>query len=182
MTLKRHAWTRRILVGMLGALVLLLVPVVGGLFVPTGHVASGSAAYAQTPEQLWAAISDFESWPDWNSAVTQMVRKPDRDGHAVWVAIGESGEMPSVVEVSEPPRLLVTRIPEDAGIGFHGSWTYEIDQTTGGARLKITERGEVGNPVFRFVSLFLDQRATMNRFLEDLGARFGEAVDPEPSS
>ncbi len=179
MKLKRHPWSRRILVAMLAVLVLLLVPVVVGGFARKGHVAAGSAVYAQPPERLWEVVSNFETWPDWNSAVTQMARQPDRDGRPVWVALGEWGEMPSVVEVSEPPRLLVTRIPEDAGIGFHGSWTYEIAAADGGASLRITERGEVDNPVFRFVSLFFDQRATLNRFLTDLGARFGENVTPE---
>ena len=179
MKLKRHPWSRRTLIAMLAVLALLLVPVVVGKFVSKGHVAAGSAVYAQSPERLWEVVSDFETWPDWNSAVTQMARQPDRDGRTVWVAFGEGGEMPSVVEVSEPPRLLVTRIPEDAGIGFHGSWTYEIAAADGGASLRITERGEVDNPVFRFVSLFFDQRATLNRFLTDLGARFGENVTPQ---
>ncbi len=176
--MKRHPWSRRILIALLALLVLLIVPIVVGRFVPKGHVAAGSAVYAQPPEQLWRVVSDFGSWPEWNSAVTRMERQPDRYGRPVWVAIGKWGEMPSVVDVSEPPRLLVTRIPEDAGIGFHGSWTYEIAAADGGASLRITERGEVNNSVFRFVSLFFDQRTTLNRFLTDLGARFGENVTP----
>ena len=175
---KRHPWSRRVLIALFAVLLLLLVPIVVGGFLPKGHVAAGSAVYAQPPEQLWEVVTDFGSWPEWNSAVTEMARRPDRDGRPVWVAIGEWGEMPSVVDVSEPPRLLVTRIPEDAGIGFHGSWTYEILAADGGTRLTITERGEVDNAVFRFVSLFFDQRATLNRFLTDLGAQFGENVTP----
>jgi len=178
MKLKRHPWSRRVLIALITVLVLLLVPIVGGGFVPQGHVTAGSAEYAQPPEQLWDVVSDLESWPDWNTAVTQIARRPDRDGRPVWVAVGEWGEMPSVVDVSEPHRLLVLRIPEDAGIGFHGSWTYEIAAVDGGASLRITERGEVKNPVFRFVSLFFNQRVTLNRFLTDLGARFGENVTP----
>ena len=176
---KPRPWSRRILIALFAVLVLLLVPIVVGGLVPKGHVATGSAVYAHPPAQLWEVLSNFESWPDWNSAVTQMARRPDRDGRPVWVAISEWGEMPSVVDVSEPPRLLVTRIPADAGIGFHGSWTYEIAAAGGGSSLRITERGEVDSPVFRFVSLFFDQRATLNRFLTDLGGRFGENVTPE---
>jgi hypothetical protein len=46
--------------------------------------------------------------------------------------------------------------------------------------LRITEDGEIRNPIFRFVArFFLGYTATMEAYLRDLGRRFGETVQPE---
>lgn len=152
-----------------------------GLFLPKGHVATSRATYSQAPETIWAVVVEFERWPEWNASVQKMERGPDRDGKPVWLSIGKWGQMPSVIEVFEPPRRLVTRIPEDAGIGFSGSWIYEIAPAGGGATLTITERGEVSNPLFRFMGLFFfDAHSTMHGFMRALGGKFGEKVEPAP--
>jgi hypothetical protein len=45
--------------------------------------------------------------------------------------------------------------------------------------VQITERGEVYNPVFRFVSRFImGHSATASAFLKALGAKFGAQVSP----
>jgi len=49
-----------------------------------------------------------------------------------------------------------------------------------GSRVRITEHGEVYNPVFRFVSRFImGHSSTASAYLKALGARFGAAVKPE---
>jgi hypothetical protein len=171
---------RGIIVGGVVLVFVLLVPVVVGSLLPRGHVAASRAVYRLPPEELWAVVSDFERWPRWSTAIERMERLPDRDGRPVWRAIGSAGEIPSIVDVWDPPRRIVTRIPEDAGLGFHGSWTYEIEPAGTGASLTITERGEVGNPVFRLVSKFMDMRSSIDRFLIDLGASLGQEVTPQP--
>jgi hypothetical protein len=91
------------------------------------------------------------------------------------------GEMPSVIEVLEPPSRLVTRIPEDAGLGFTGSWTYELlERPDGGSSLTLTERGEVGSPVFRFLMIFTGLHRTQLQFLRDLGKHMGTPEEPTP--
>ena len=48
-----------------------------------------------------------------------------------------------------------------------------------GTLLTITERGEVYNPIFRFVSKFLmGQTKSMDEYLRALGRKFGEEVTP----
>ena len=63
----------------------------------------------------------------------------------------------------------------DAKLPFGGSWTYEIapgvtrDLTT----LRITENGEVYNPVFRFVSKFvMGHSATIDKYLAAVATRY----------
>ncbi len=163
-----------------GIVTLLILGFIGlGALQPVGHVAASRAAYSQSPETVWAAISDFQRWPEWNSAADRMQRATDREGKPVWVMVGEWGEMPSIVDVWEPPSRMVTRIPEDAGLGFGGSWTYEIETAPGGATVQITERGEVESPIFRAIMLLTGQHGTLEQFLRDLGKKFGETVEPQ---
>jgi hypothetical protein len=61
---------------------------------------------------------------------------------------------------------------------YGGSWTYEVSAAAdGGTMLRITEQGEVYNPIFRFVSrFFLSNTKTMEIYLNALGKKFGETV------
>ena len=67
---------------------------------------------------------------------------------------------------------------EDTNLPFGGSWTYELapvgdSETT----LRITEDGEVYNPIFRFVSRFvMGHDATIRQYLSAVGTRFTEVT------
>jgi hypothetical protein len=79
---------------------------------------------------------------------------------------------------SVPPQRLVSRIADER-LPYGGTWTYELAPAGDGTRLTITERGEIYNPVFRFVARFvMGHTATMNGVLRALGARHGERVTP----
>jgi hypothetical protein len=46
--------------------------------------------------------------------------------------------------------------------------------------LTITERGQISNPVFRFMARYVfGYHATMQEYLASLGRKFGEPVDFE---
>jgi len=67
----------------------------------------------------------------------------------------------------------VTRIA-DPKLPFGGTWTYELSPAPERTSLRITEDGEVRNPVLRFVSRFvLGHTATIDRYLADLGRHVG---------
>jgi hypothetical protein len=168
----------RWLLGALGAVVALAaLVVVVGLVVPDEGIASGRAVFRQSPEVLWERIADFERWPEWNSTVDRVERGSDRDGKPVWNVQGARGAI--VIEVFQPPRLLVARIPADEGVGFSGSRTYEIrPEGDGAASVTITERARVPNPVLRFFTIFQDDRAALESFLRELGTSFSEEVVP----
>jgi hypothetical protein len=102
-----------------------------------------------------------------------------------------SGELPDVARRrdvrraaadgvrAERPTTLVTRIT-DKSLPFGGRWEYRVAGEGGGSRVRITEHGEVYNPVFRFVSRFImGHTATASAYLKALGARFGATVTPE---
>lgn len=149
-----------------------------GALQPKQHVAAVESSFRKPPAEVWTLVADFPRWPEWNSEVERVEERPARDGKPVWALVGKWGEMPSIVEVSEPPRRLVTRIPADAELGFTGTWTWEIEAVNGATKVRITEAGEVGNPLFRFFMLVTGETATMRACLHDLGKALGDEVEP----
>jgi hypothetical protein len=170
----------------LGGIAAVLALALGGVLVlgaqqPVAHTASSRATYLRPLEEVWARVADFPTWHEWNGAFTRVVREGDRDGKPCWRFEGAFGPMPMVVEASEPPERLVTRIPVDADLGFSGTWTYAFEPTAaGGTRLTITEDGRVESLLMRgFGALFLGPHDSMNALLVDLGESFGEPIEPE---
>jgi len=155
---------------------LILIVVAVGLLIPRQHVASRTLRTRQSPELLWRAITDYEGQPAWRKDLTRVERLPDRGGREVWREVYEDGS-PLTMETAEavPPSRLV-RVIADEGGPFSGRWEYEIKANdAGGSSLTITERGEVPNPFFRFVSRFvIGHTYFMEKFQKDLAARFGE--------
>ncbi len=79
----------------------------------------------------------------------------------------------------DPPRLYRSRIA-DKKLPFAGTWTWEIAATQDGCTCRITEEGEVYNPVFRFVGTFIIAHTkTIDDYLDALGKKFGERVKIE---
>jgi polyketide cyclase/dehydrase/lipid transport protein len=155
-------------------LVALIVVVIGiGYALPTKHHASRAAHYPVSPAALFATITDVERYPTWRSDVTQ-VEVVSRDTAATsFRELGRNGAILYEIKRREPGRLFVTRIA-DPNLPFGGTWTYELSPAPEGTSLRITEDGEVRNPVFRFVSRFvLGQTATIDRYLTDLGRHVG---------
>jgi uncharacterized protein YndB with AHSA1/START domain len=153
------------------ALLVALTALVGWRL-PKSHRASREQALAASPEAVWNAITDVEAFPSWRSDVRQVQRLPDRDGRPVWIEEGGSGKMTLAVERWEPSRMLVVRIA-DPDLPFGGTWTYEITPAAGGTRLRITEDGEVYNPLFRFMARFIfGYEGTISAYMSALDKRF----------
>ncbi len=171
----------RLVLILLGGLVAIVVLVlIAGALLPRDHQASGRAVYPIAPDSVWAVLADFASWPSWNSTIERMERLPGRDGKPAWNAVGKWGAMPWIVDSFDPPTRIVTRIPEDAGQGFWGSWSYDVRPVPGGGtEVTITERGSIQNPLFRVISRLRGYHATLLQFLRELGDGLGAEVRPE---
>jgi len=164
-----------------GLLVVVAVLAVYGTTLPERHAAASMARFHQTPEALWAAISDFQGMPAWRRGVTSVERLPDRDGQPVWLVHGDGDSMPLIVTESEALHWLKTTIPPDAGLPFGGTWAWQISAADEATVVTVMEEGEIYNPLFRAMSdLFFGYHATLNQYLLDLGRKFGEEVKPQP--
>jgi hypothetical protein len=128
--------------GVAGAVVLVVgVAAAVGAAQPVAHVASRSETFAASPEQLWdLAMAGFRRTNDGSYAIVQQ----------------------------EHPRRFVTAIV-DKKLPYGGSWTYELVPSAGGTTLTVVERGEVYNPVFRFVSRYvIGHTRTLDAYFADL--------------
>ena len=170
----------RWILGTLGVLVaVVLIVVVIGYLLPQNHVASLSARYAAKPDTIWASLTDVSGFPQWRPGILRVETLPDDNGHRGWREHQQHDAVSYRVVESDAPRKLVARIA-DKGLPYGGTWTYELTPDGDGTRLTITERGEVYNPMFRFVSRFvIGYTGTMNGVLRALGTKHGESVTPE---
>jgi uncharacterized protein YndB with AHSA1/START domain len=143
-----------------------------GSRLPRAHRASVERRLPGSPDVLWRTLTDIDRFPSWRRDLKRVTRLPDRDGKPVWVEEGRNGKMTLAFERMEPPRLLVTRIA-DPDLPFGGTWTTEIMPAAGGTRLRITEDGEIYNPLFRFMARFIfGYDGTINGYLSALERTF----------
>jgi hypothetical protein len=162
--------------------VLLAVVVLVGLLLPRGHVASRKARFRQSPEALWRAISDYTAFPAWRPDIQSIDTLPARDGHVVYLEKRSNRKVTFEIMEATRPEKMVVRVA-DPTLPFGGSWTYQISSSSSGTMLAITEKGEVINPVFRFLSRYVIGHArSIDNFLKALGKKFGEEIVLEQSS
>ena len=162
-------WILWIVGGLVG---LVAVVALVGMMLPQNHTASRTLRLKQPPEAVWKTITDYGTMPQWRSELKKIERMPDANGHEVWKEYNSAGEMPLETIEADAPRRLVRKI--GAGLPFGGGWVYELTPDGAGTQLKITENGEVYNPIFRVVGKFMDQTASMTTFLTGLAKKFGE--------
>ena len=170
-----------IVIGAVVALVVVIVII--GYMLPKAHTARMTVRLSKSPAEVWAVITDHAAEPTWRKDLEKVERLADAEGHPVWREIQPKGFALTLetIEIDAPKRM-VRRIA-DKNLPFSGSWTYELTSPEGGGCvLTITENGEVSNPVFRLVSRFMDQSATMKGYLTALAARLGESSKPQVPS
>lgn len=158
---------------------LLALVVVVGALQPRDHVVTMTARIAAPPTAVWSLITDPGKFPSWRSDVTNVDLLPATASGPSWREHSGSSTLTMVVDSSDPPRRLVTRIA-DVGLPFGGRWIYDIaPDSAGGSFVTITEEGSVYNPVFRFVSRFImGHTATIDAYLRALGKHFGSEPTP----
>ena len=150
-----------------------LIAVIGALL-PRDHVATRIGRYHQTPDAIWKAITDVDAMPSWREGLTSVEHLPDSNDLPAHLEITSNGKIPFETMEMTPPQKLVTRIA-DPKLPFGGTWTFEIAPVADGATLRITERGYVTNPFFRFMSKFVfGQTSTMEAYLKSLAKKFGD--------
>ena len=141
--MKLAIWVGVVLVAVIGVVVVI------GWWLPVAHEASVTRTFTQPPDVLYRLIADRNAYQHWWS--------------------GDPGIASDVLQAT-PSRRFATRI-SDPDQPFGGTWTFDIVPEGTGSRVTITERGEVYNPVFRFVSRFiLGHHATMRSFMDAASA------------
>jgi len=170
--MKWALWIGGGLAGLVGLVALI------GAMLPLRHSASRRAKFRASPEALHAVITGS---PDWRTGVKGFGALPDQNGRKQWWEEDTHGQK-ITFELTEdqPPARVVTRIA-DRNLPFGGTWTFDISPSPdGGSELRIREDGEVYNVIFRFMARFIfGYTSTIEQYLQDLGAKFGQAVTIE---
>ena len=161
-----------ILLVAVAALVLLMMLI--GSTLPTGHTTSRRARFRQTPQALFEVISGPG---EWRSSLQRIEPLTPVNGRKRWKEFDKRGDGITFELVeSTPPLRQVTRIADDS-LPFSGSWTIELAPAAGGSIVLITERGEVKNPLFRFISKFVTGHyQSIDQYLGDLAKRFDQRL------
>jgi len=159
-------------ISVLAGLIFLLVAV--GMALPKAHTSSRSALFKSTPERLFALIDGPQTWRS-NVRKYELVAVPN--GSRRWRETDSHGQTVTYEAVERlPPNLLKTQIVTP-DLPYSGTWTLSLAPEGGSTMLRITEQGEVYNPVFRFVSRFvIGQNRTIETYLRDLGTATGQEI------
>jgi hypothetical protein len=157
----------RILIFAIVALVVLVLIIVAiGAALPQNHTVTRERTFAAPPARLYDAIAKVADYPKWKTGVRAVEILPTVQGKPRFREVGRDPITYEIVEAN-PPSRFVTRIAEKLPYG--GSWTYEISPAPQGTTLRLTENGEVYNPIFRLVSRFIiGYYGTMDKTLDDL--------------
>ena len=154
-----------------GLVALVLVVVAIGYTLPQAHTVTREQAFAAGPDQIFAVIGAPQDYPKWRSDVKSVDLLPPVDGKQRFREHGSNGAILFEIVELHPPRRLVTRIADPA-LPFGGTWTFELLPTGSGTTLRVTEDGEVYNPLFRFMSRFVfGHTATLDAYLAALARR-----------
>ena len=148
-----------------------------GALLPKRHVIARSANFKASPEKLYVLIAGDQSWrPD----VKGCELIAGQEGRRFQRETSKHGET-ILYELTDekPPAAIVRRIAAE-NLPYGGSWSFELQPVEGGTRVRITEDGEVYNPIFRFVSKFvIGQTSTLDTYLKAMGKAAAEDVQPE---
>jgi hypothetical protein len=165
-----------IVLGILVALIIAIVII--GAVLPKRHSATRSAMFSATSPRLFELITGPQ---DWRPDLRSYERGQDAAGHAWIRETSKRGDTITYEVVAlEPPRRYTARIA-DKNLPYGGQWTYDLTPHGSQTELRITEDGEVYNPVFRFVSRFvIGHTRTIETYLQALATQTGDNIAIRP--
>ena len=159
----------------MGAIVAVICALlVGGLLTPRKHVASRSITLRAAPDLVWSAVHDVARYGEWRHEIEDSSVVDAEQPQLRWREISTRGSVTFGVTVDEPPHRFAARILDD-DLPYSGEWTWQVDAELHGTRVTITERGEIGNPVFRFIGAHLTgYTRSIDTYLNGLARHVGD--------
>jgi uncharacterized protein YndB with AHSA1/START domain len=144
-----------------------------GMTLPEAHTATASVPVDAPPDSVWTLITDVEGYPGWRPEVRSVTVLGGEAPGPVWREETDMGTLTFRTVSWDPPHSFTARIA-DEGLPFGGSWAYEVIADGAGARLFITEDGQVYHPLFRFMSRFVfGHEGTIRAYLDAVQAELG---------
>jgi uncharacterized protein YndB with AHSA1/START domain len=146
------------------------------LSIPAHQTHTRTTTLKQTPEAVFALLTDLPNFPKWNHNMEKIEMLPPIDGkEATRQTFKGNMTMTIITSESTPPKHLV-RSMGDIGGPFEGSWTYEITPTADGSQIALTEQATTNNAFFRLMVKVFGPTKYMDEHLEDMAKHFGETA------
>jgi hypothetical protein len=159
---------------LLGLLALPAALALAGSLLPRQHLAVRATFIPRPADEVSGLVRDITKTPVWRKDVRLSAWLPEEEGRRRFREEGSQGAVTYRVEIDGPGRRWSACIA-DLDLGYGGSWTYEFEPRSGGTWVRLTERGEVPNPIFRFLSRFVfTHHRHIEQALRALGAHFGQ--------
>lgn len=141
---------------------------------PESYKVARAARYNQLSTDVFAVLTDIGASTSWRSDLASVERLPDTRGHEVWREVSKDGTV-VVLETVEvlPDRRQIRCVIEGP---FGGCFTIEMvaRDKEGASMVTRTEALRYKDSSYRFFHTRAGRVAGLERFLNDLGAHFGE--------
>lgn len=154
-------------------IVVLLVLIVGivylmGSLMPVKHQSFVESQVPTKPEKLWKILTTQNEYKNWRKGIKELIVIDDNH----WSELNAHGDMINYrSDWVELNKKLLTVITND-NLPYGGHWEFQIQSINEGCHLRITENGEVYNPIFRFMSKYVfGHEATLKAYMTDLQAK-----------
>jgi uncharacterized protein YndB with AHSA1/START domain len=160
-------------------LVLIVVAVAAYLYalsIPAHQTHTRTTTLKQTPEVVFALLTDLPNFPTWNRNMVKIEMLPPVDGkEATRQTFKGNMQMTIITSESTPPKHLVRSMGDNSG-PFEGSWTYDISPIADGSQIILTEQMTMNNAFFRLMAKLFGQTKYMDEHLEGMAKHFGETA------
>ncbi|HEX7518261.1 MAG TPA: SRPBCC family protein [Chthoniobacterales bacterium] len=162
-------------------LIFILVVLAGAAYlyalsIPAHQTHTRTTTLKQTPDAVFALLTDLPSFPKWNRNMVKLEMLPPVDGKETTRQTFKGNmQMTIITSESTPPKHLV-RSMGDIGGPFEGSWTYEITPTADGSQIVLTEQATMNNAFFRLMMKLFGPTKYLDEHLEDMAKHFGETA------
>jgi len=138
------------------------------------HIVTASLQIDQPPAVVHALVANLEAWPSWCRKVQKVEKLPDRDGHPTVRRFMGRNRMVLKVTVNHAPSRFAILIDDESKF-FGGIREYHVSTDASGTLLKLTEHGEVGPAIPRFMLRYIvDPAMYLKSHLRDVARHFGE--------
>lgn len=147
------------------------------LTIPAHQTHTRTTTLKQTPEAVFALLTDLPSFPKWNRNMEKIEILPPIDGKEATRQTfkGSNMQMTIITSESTPPKHLVRSMGDNNG-PFEGSWTYDISPTADGSQIVLTEQSTISSPLFRLMVKIFSPTKYMDEHLEGMAKHFGETA------
>jgi uncharacterized protein YndB with AHSA1/START domain len=162
-------------------IILVLIVLAGAAYlyalsIPAHQTHTRTTTLKQTPDAVFALLTDLPNFPKWNRNMVKLEMLPPVDGkEATRQTFKGNMQMTIITTESMPPKHLV-RSMGDIGGPFEGSWTYEISPTADGSEIVLTEQATMNNAFFRLMVKLFGPTKYIDEHLGDMAKHFGETA------